>query len=156
VRLTKTSLLDAPPAWVWERIVDPDAMQRVAAPLVAIEAGDPPAFPERWAEGETYETRLKLLGLLPAGEQTIAPRELVEDEAESYYRFEDDGHGTLFPTWNHVMTVQATSDGRTVYTDEIEVGAGPLTPVAYLATAAFVAHRHRRWRSIVDEEAPTP
>lgn len=156
MNVTKTSLLDAPPAWVWDGVLDPDAMRRMSRPLIDLEPEHPPTFPERWRDGEAYEARVKLLGVLPVGKQTISPERLAVDDTpgEAFYRFQDGGYGTVFPTWNHVMTVQETSDGRTAYTDEIEVGAGLLTPVVYLLVALLVGHRHRRWREVVAEEAP--
>jgi len=141
---------------VWDKIQDPAAMQRMAEPVASIEPVDPPAFPDEWVDGERYEAAIELLGLVPAGRQTIAPErlEVRKEPGEAFYRFEDAGHGSLFQTWNHVMTVRETSDGRTAYTDDIEVAAGVLTPIAYLVTKLLVAHRHRRWHDVVDREAP--
>lgn len=156
MHVTKTSLLEAPPEWVWENVLSPAAMQRMSEPLVSLEPEDPAGFPQRWEDGETYEARVKLFGLVPVGTQTIAPRRVAEDDepGQAFYRFEDDGHGTMFPTWNHVQTVRETSDGRTAYTDDIEFGAGLFTPLVYPIVELFVGHRHRRWREMVDQQAP--
>jgi ligand-binding SRPBCC domain-containing protein len=154
MKITKTSLLEAPPEWVWDRIQEPAAMKEMSKPLVSLEPIDPPRFPEDWVDGETYEAQVELLGLIPVARQTIEPRRLEADgtPGEALYRFKDEGSGTLFPTWDHTMTVRETSDGASAYTDEIEVGAGVFTPLVYPIVKLLVAHRHRRWRELASQE----
>jgi ligand-binding SRPBCC domain-containing protein len=152
MKTTVSTLLDAPPERVWEALQRPGLLEYVAAPLVEFEPVDPPSFPERWAR-EEYRVRMALFGVLPLGEQTIRiskPR--VDDaEGEQFYRLRDDGSGRLASTWDHLISVRETPDGKTVYTDEVEVEAGLLTPLVWLFAAVFYRHRQRRWRKLVEE-----
>ena len=45
--------------------------------------------------------------------------------------------------------MQALPDGRTRYTDSVEVRAGLLTPLVWAFATAFYRHRQRRWRRLV-------
>lgn len=89
--------------------------------------------------------RLRLLGVLPLGAHWIVISFPAGEEFELY----DRGHGRLARTWNHRITVQALPDGRTRYTDRVDVRAGPLTPLIWLFAQVFYRHRQCRWRHLV-------
>lgn len=142
--------MDAKPERVWKELHRPKLLEYVAAPLVVFNPVAPESFPERWEEDE-YRVAMLLFGVVPLGEQTICISRVRVDDAdgEQFYQLRDDGTGQLVSLWNHQISVRETSDGKTVYTDEIEVKAGVLTPVIWLFAAIFYRHRQRRWRKLV-------
>lgn len=151
MKTTISTLLDAPPERVWEELQRPALLKYVTAPLVVFEPIGPESFPEQWEEDE-YRVAMMLFGVVPLGEQSILiskPR--VDDtEGEQFYQIRDDGTGNLVSTWNHLISVRETADGKTVYTDEIEVKAGILTLLVWLFAAVFYRYRQRRWRKLVE------
>jgi hypothetical protein len=146
-----STLLDAKPERVWEELQRPALLEYVAAPLVAFDPVDPEAFPERW-EADEYRVAMLLFGVIPLGEQTIdVSRQRVDDtEGNQFYQLRDDGTGKLISVWDHLISVRETPDNKTVYTDEVDVEAGILTPLVYLFAAVFYRHRQRRWRKLVE------
>jgi hypothetical protein len=146
-----STLLDAAPERVWAELQRPALLEYVAAPLVAFEPVHPESFPERWEEGE-YRVSTALFGVVPLGEQSIRISKPRVDDAEGdrFYQLRDDGTGRLARVWDHLVSVRETPDGKTVYTDEIEVDAGVLTPLVWSFATVFYHHRQRRWRKLVE------
>jgi hypothetical protein len=153
VKTTVSTLLDAEPERVWAELQRPALLEYVAAPLVAFEPVDPGSFPKRWEDGE-YRVAMLLFGVIPLGEQTIrTSRPRVDDtEGEQFYQIRDEGTGQLISVWDHLISVRETPDGKTVYTDEVEVEAGVLTPLVWLFAAVFYRYRQRRWRTLVEND----
>jgi len=82
-------------------------------------------FPEEWREGEVVQTRLVFFHLLPALVHELRVVR-VDDHKREIYSNEGD---RLVPVWNHLVKIESVSDTRCRYTDEIEIGAGFLTPL---------------------------
>src|SRR5688500_8296153 len=93
------TLLDCPAERAWEEAQTTRLFTYVTAPLVAFEPVEPPALPERWAEG-SYLVRMRLLGLLPLGTQWIVITRSVVDATSGRrcYELRDNGHGGLIAT----------------------------------------------------------
>lgn len=145
MRLTLTTVLDAPLEHVWELLQRPAMMEQVAAPVMTMVPADPPAFPERW-EDRPYRVRLKVFCVLPAGSQVI---DISRSEGPGIRRLRDRGVGTVAKVWDHTLTAEALPDGRTRYTDTLEVRAGVLTAGMWLFSQVFFRHRQRRLRAVV-------
>jgi hypothetical protein len=148
-----TTLLDARPERVWEELQRPELLEYVAAPLVAFDPIEPKPFPERWGEDE-YRVAMKLFGVVPLGEQSIRTSTVRAEDTDGgrFYQLRDDGTGRLAPRWDHLISVRETPDGKTVYTDEIDLNAGMLTPFVWLFAVVFYWHRQRRWRKLVADD----
>jgi hypothetical protein len=150
---TVSTLLDAEPGAVWEELQRPALLEYVASPLVVFDPVDPRSFPEQWGADE-YEVAMRLFGVVPLGRQTIRVSTVraTDTEGEQFYQLRDDGSGRLVPVWDHRISVRETADGKTVYTDEIEVEAGVLTPLVWLFATLFYCHRQRRWQKLVEAD----
>jgi hypothetical protein len=102
------------------------------------------SFPERWTAGAVIVGRAYKLGVAPIGEHTLRfervdpkSRQIATRERNYFVR-----------QWDHVISVRATADGRTRYSDEVKIDAGLLTPFVWLFAQVFYRHRHRRWRRV--------
>lgn len=142
-----TTLLDCPPERAWEEVQKPYLLRYVAAPLLRFEAVRPTAFPERWREGK-YLVRIKLFSIFPLGAQWIGIEFPPNPTPGVSYQVRDNGHGQLMRVWDHLITLESAPDGRTRYTDRVEVNAGLLTPFAWFFAKLFYRHRQRRWRKL--------
>lgn len=60
----------------------------------------------------------------------------------------DAGYSDLIKVWDHKIRL-ADLDGRTRYTDEVEIRAGLLTVPAWLFAWAYYTHRQRRLNRLV-------
>lgn len=145
-----TSEFDCTPERAWTELLRTRLLEYVVRPLVVFEPLDPDPLPTLWSEGE-YLVRIRLFGRLPLGTHTIRIGiPTVETTPGSQrYQLRDDGSGTLLSTWDHRITIEETADGRTRYTDDVEVRAGLLTPLFWLLAQLLYRHRQRRWGRLV-------
>jgi ligand-binding SRPBCC domain-containing protein len=142
VRVRVSTLLDAPPERVWELVKRADTFLYVTRPFLGFTGVD--EWPETLEEGEGLEARLLAFGVLPMWRHHLMLVRL-DDAAREVYT--NEGGGPI-RAWNHRITVEP-ADGRSRYTDEIEIHAGPLTPLIWLYAALFFRYRQMRWRRLV-------
>jgi hypothetical protein len=101
-----------------------------------------------WEE-KAYLCRLKFLGFLPLGKQWIDVRFPDEGfDTQQKRQVRDRGRGDLVRVWDHLVTIEETTAGKTRYTDRLEIEAGILTPLVWLYGQVFYRHRQRRWRKL--------
>lgn len=146
MQVSLTSLFDAPAERVWNEVRKPATLEHVAHPLLQFEPTDPPSFPEQWNQG-SYQVRQYLFGVIPLGTQTIRISILKRDATpgDQLYQIRDDGSGTFVSTWDHVVTIRETPDGKTVYTDDVTIDAGVFTIFVWLFAHVFYRYRRYRW-----------
>jgi ligand-binding SRPBCC domain-containing protein len=140
--IRRSTLLDAPVDVVWAAVRTPQAFRFVTRGLVdwlPIRGRNDP-----WREGEEAAGRLLLGGVVPFSRHRIRVERL--DDRERLLR--SDESGGVIRAWRHDIRVEPADDGRTRYTDVIEIDAGPLT--AFVAAFAWVFHgvRQCRWRTL--------
>jgi hypothetical protein len=146
MRLVRSTDLDCPPAEAIQHARTPRLLEYVAAPWVRFEPVDPPQLPDEWAPGGRYRVRMRLLGVLPLGVQTIAIR-AVEQRGERLL-IHDQGSGDLVRVWDHRIELSPAGDG-TRYCDRVTVEAGWRTPFVGVFARLLFAHRQRRWQRLV-------
>jgi hypothetical protein len=150
MKLKLTTHLNCSPATAWKYVLTPALLHYIAYPLVKFEAVAPSSFPKEWSNGD-YLSRLTVFGIIPFSEQTIGIRiDPARQQENSSYELLDDGHSQLIPMWRHFIRIEANAN-QTLYTDELELRAGFLTPFVWLFALVFYSHRQRRWRKLVRE-----
>jgi hypothetical protein len=147
MKITVTSILDCSPDAAWEAIQRPDLMVHISRPLLHMSVEQPHEWPARWEHGQ-YLVRLRLFGILPAGEQVIRIEDPEVEPPAGHYAVRDRGWGSFAHTWDHEITLAPTPDGRTLYRDRVVVGAGILTPLVAAFAQVFYRHRQRRLRRL--------
>ncbi len=115
----------------------PALFHYVAYPVLSVEAVD--AEPAQWAE-ETYWFRLKLLGVVPMGQQAIR---VSMERTDDTFKLHDAGFSNLIDRWDHRITVRDAGT-HTDYQDSLDISAGLLTPFIWLFAKLFFRHRQRR------------
>lgn len=130
--------LECPPDAAWELVRSPAAFRAVSAPLLVVRSREPGGFPERWSTG-THRVSVRLVGLIPLGEQLI---DLSFTEHRGAQLMIDAGgptSGALAAVrhWRHQMAVSPSRRGPgALYRDQLEYRAGalglPLWPVIWL------------------------
>lgn len=139
--------LSARPERVWQEVQTPRLLIHVAFPLLTFRSREPGGFPATWADGP-HRVRMRLLGLVPLGAQTI---EMSRGRtAAGGYWIRDAGHGSLVRLWDHLITIDPAGEGRTEYVDRVDVRAGPLTPLVVVFAQAFYRWRQHRWRRLAE------
>ncbi|MFC7046060.1 hypothetical protein ACFQH6_12130 [Halobacteriaceae archaeon GCM10025711] len=153
MELSVTTLLDAPTERVWDEVQKPALLEHVAYPLLTFTPVDGADLPDRFDDGDEIQVELKLFGVVPMGTQWIRVSipETRQTPGAQLYRIRDDGSGQIVSTWDHLITIRETPDGKTVYTDEVEIDAGVLTLFVWLFSNVFYRYRQARWRRLVDD-----
>jgi hypothetical protein len=57
-------------------------------------------------------------------------------------------HGGSVKKWNHRITIDEHGPWRSRYTDEIDIGAGVMTPLVWAYAELFYRYRQWRWRRL--------
>ena len=153
MRTLITTRLDCKPERAWEAVQTTRLLEHVAAPLLGFEPLQPRTLPETWRPGN-YLVKMKFLGFIPLGKQwvVVSMPKRKKTTSRREYAIRDDGHGSLAKKWDHLITITETQDGKTQYTDQVDIDAGLLTPLIWLFSQVFYRHRQRRWRALVKRQ----
>jgi len=144
-------VLACPPHAAWRALRSPSVFGEVSAPLVQFEPLGGGAFPAEWDEGPHPVRASALFGAIDAGTQNIdlTFRRLRSRAGDDVRIFEDHGGPLTGPLavitrWRHRMAVSAgPTPGTTLLRDRLEISAGVLTPLIWLAMWAFWQWRAR-------------
>jgi hypothetical protein len=153
VRVLLKLILDCDPDAAWRAIRSPAVFREVSSPLVHIESLAPGGFPTVWEPGR-HPVLMRGGGVLPMGEQVI--RLDFETMQRGAVRVvHDSGRGVSGPVtalrlWDHRMAVapDPAGTGKTLYRDQLVLGAGVLTPFAWYALWAFWQWRGHRLQQL--------
>jgi ligand-binding SRPBCC domain-containing protein len=142
MRVTRQSIFPASADVVWETLQRPETLEYITRGMIAI---DPVDIPDPIQEGSVARMRVKILNLPPPMDYEIrleridpVARELLTNE-----------HGGMIKSWIHRITVEPLSAGRCVYTDQIDIDAGPMTVVVWAYAQVFYRVRQRRWLDLL-------
>jgi hypothetical protein len=125
-----------------------ETLRYIAAPWAAFV----PVTGERaWREGTQVRFRLRIFGL-PFGIHTINIHK-IDPAALVIQTFEGN---RLVPVWNHRIILTPVDEASTRYTDEVEIGAGPLTGAVRLWAGAFYRRRQRKWLKLLENPEGAP
>lgn len=156
MRIHLSTPLSAPPQWVATQLQSTAVFRHITAPLVQFRPAPGQKWPTHWAPGDLV-LKMRLLGVIPMGPQTVRISVEPPAQAGGWPTLRDNGEGVLMRRWDHRITLQPLPDGRTLYTDEIDVVARHLpwlmTPLSALFAQVFYRHRQRRWRRLAAQHA---
>ncbi len=91
-----------------------------------------------------YELKLRLFRIIPLGRHQI---KVIKIDRDSNTIVTNES-GSLTPLWNHTVMFSRIGQRKLRYTDEIEIGAGMLTPAIWMFAHFFYRHRQKRWRTL--------
>ena len=140
----RTSVFPADRDTVFQKLRQLSTLQAVAAPYATFEPVQD-AF-TAWEVGSTSAYRFRLFGVIPFGTHTI---HIVRFDPEGISSREGNEH---VPVWNHALKLRPLDDGRTEYTDRVEIRAGWRTFFVWLWAEAFYAHRQKKWIRLLRQE----
>lgn len=137
------------PELLWQELLQSKSLLYVAHPVVKFQPKQG-AFPAQWTPG-VYSAKMLLYGLIPIGSQDI----VISFPVENQFVLRDNGRGELVKVWDHWITVLPHPDDnwQTLYTDEVTVKAGLLTPFIYVFAALFYLWRQYLWRGWINQQS---
>src|SRR5690625_5227284 len=131
---------------VWALVKRSNTLVYVTRGLLGF--GGAEEFPRQWRQGMQIQTRLLFFGVRPGWRHRLTFKEICDTKRE---QFTEEGGG-LVPVWNHLIKVEEHDAGCSRYTDDVEIGAGWLTPLMWLYAHVFYRYRQWRWRSLLRRE----
>ncbi|MFO7710653.1 MAG: hypothetical protein R6V53_02710 [Candidatus Woesearchaeota archaeon] len=139
MKVKVSSVLEASPENVFPLLQKISILQQVSAPLVSFKPVK--RIDDEWKVGKEYEFYLYLLGI-PLGKHTIRLKDI---DAKNRILISEES-GTIAKVWNHRIELQEY-EGKTLYTDEVDIHAGFLTFFVWVFANIFYRHRQRNWKS---------
>jgi hypothetical protein len=152
MRVHVESVFDCPVERVWETVQTSALLLDVIWPLFRLESTDAEGFPKRWPVGRPLQCRMYLFGFIPLGTHTL----VIERIDQSARQIQSREHDPLVRLWDHRVEVKPTEDGRTLYSDDIQIESGLLTLPVWLFASVFYRHRQGRWRKLARRLATVP
>ena len=153
VRILLKLELDCPTELLADALQRPEAFRAVAGPLAEVRSLEPGGFPERWSPERPHRVEIRLLGVVPLGTQVIDGQ--YRDLGDGMHELRDRGYPesglmAVMTTFEHTMVVSPLPGGRTLYRDQLKLGAGLLTPFVWFGMWMFWQKRALSMRQLAD------
>lgn len=103
------------------------------------------AWPETFSTGQEIRTRLIFFHILPAWKHVLRVIRMDDRTRELY----SNEMGGAIRVWNHLIQIEAESDSRCRYTDQIDIRAGWMTLGVWLYAHVFYRYRQFRWKRLI-------
>src|SRR5437868_14693136 len=107
-----STILDCPATKAWSQVQTSALLRYVNWPMVRFVPCDGP-FPERWSEGTTIQWKVFVFGIIPMGVHTV----LLERVDQSNNEIRSREHNQLIARWDHVISIKALDESRSLYRD---------------------------------------
>lgn len=147
MKVTVSTALNCSASLAWNLVEKSSTLVYVAWPLAHIESINE-SFPERWTQGSTILCRSYLFGFIPVGTRQIFFEKINSVTRQIQTRESD----TLVKHWDHLISIIPNGELMCIYSDEVEIDAGIITPLVWLWANWFYKHRQSRWKKILKEK----
>ena len=144
--VTETSVFPAKKSKVFALLQRFDTLAYIAKPYATFKNLDEQTE-LLWEVGRSFSFDFKLFGFMTLGVHVINVKEFNPNNI-----YTKEGN-SFCPLWNHRIILKETADGKTEYTDEVEIGAGWKTPFVYLWAKAFYSHRQKKWIKLLNKQS---
>lgn len=145
MKIKISSELNRPTKEVWSYVELSSTLVKVAWPMAQIEPANGKRFPEKWIQNEKVYCRSYLFGIFFVGTRSIFFEKIDGVNFQLQSRESDQ----LIKQWDHLISITPTSSYSCVYSDEIEIDAGFITPIVCLWARLFYLHRQSRWKKLL-------
>ena len=144
MKATITSQLNISPEDAWYLVKKSSTLIFITKGLLSFSDND--HFPAEWVEDSTVASRLRFFGLIPAWKHQLHFQKVSDSELE----ITTEEQGGIVSKWKHRIKISSMHKGATsLYSDEIEIEAGLLTPIVWLYANLFYRYRQLRWKRLV-------
>lgn len=145
MKVKVSSTFNREPTEIWHLLKRSSTLVYVTRGLIGFRSSAE-EFPQIWQEGKTEHMQILLFGLVRAWHHQIR----FVSVSEKNMQIMTHEAGGMISKWNHQMSVSPVNCHSCLYTDEIEIEAGLLTPMVWLYAQVYYRYRHIRWRYLVN------
>lgn len=128
-------------------------MVATAAPLVKLRSAEPEGFPSSWPGGP-HKLTLHLFGRIPLGTQMMNLSWPTSPQGQA--QLHDAGQGPLIKRWDHRIIIKDMGNGTSSFDDTLDIDAGLLTPLFWLAGQILLSHQKRQLVKLVQRGLDKP
>jgi len=143
VKARISTILNTPPEKVWSAVKQSNTLSYITKGFLQFKGAE--NFPQEWIQGKTEQCRLIFFGFIPAWQHSL---EFIYIDNDKHQLFTKETGGMIHQ-WDHLIKLEPFTEASCRYTDEIDIGAGMLTPLVWLYAHAFYRYRQRRWRKLI-------
>jgi hypothetical protein len=144
VKATITSELNISANDAWHLVKKSSTLTFVTKGLLSFSDCD--HFPAEWIEGSTVVSRLRFFGIISAWNHQTHFLKVSDTELEII----TEEKGGIVSKWKHRIKISSMNKGATcLYTDEVEIEAGLLTPGVWWYANLLYRYRQFRWKSLI-------
>jgi hypothetical protein len=147
MKVNVSTIIDASPDKVFDIVKTKKLLFYVMHPMARFKIISPEDDFGTWEEGKTYVGWSFLFLFIPVWKRKLYIEKIDEDNRTIQSR--ESGEIGL-KKWDHLIKVEQKKDGKTLYTDIIEINAGIFTPLYFIFASLFYRHRQRRWRALAE------
>jgi hypothetical protein len=133
---------------VWNNVKTSELLMYVTKGYVKLKPEND-AFPKLWQEGDTVSAKTRVFGLLPFGGVRHLYFEKISDNEHVIQTREWDKGAKV---WDHKITLEKSTNNKTLYTDEIVIYGGAMTGFITSFAKRFYKHRQKRWQIVAKEK----
>ena len=144
-KISVSSTFDCPPEIMWKKLLDFDTLIEICSPKASFKSVS--EKPQKWEENIVYKFKLFIYGFIPFGKHEI----LLESINESRKEIQSREHNKIVKIWNHLISMSKTENGKTSYTDIVELYSGVFTYFTALWSISLYKHRQRKWCKIIEK-----
>jgi ligand-binding SRPBCC domain-containing protein len=142
MRVVRHSIFPASADEVWELLQRLETLLYITRGMVSME---PVEVPDQVREGAVIRLKIKVLNAPPAMDYEMR---FVRVDPAAHVMLTNE-HGGVIRHWVHRITVEQLSAGRCLYTDQIDIDAGLMTPLVAGFARVFYRIRQRRFRDLL-------
>ncbi|MDR2083868.1 MAG: hypothetical protein LBP67_02595 [Bacteroidales bacterium] len=143
-KISVSSTFNCSPEIMWEKLLDIETLIEICKPKASFKSVS--KMPEKWEENVIYKFKLFIYGFIPFGKHEI----LLENIDQSRKEIQSKEHNKIVRIWNHLIILNETQDGKTFYTDIVELHSGIFTYFTALWSIGFYKHRQKKWNKIIE------
>jgi hypothetical protein len=142
MKATISTIIQTNATRMWQELQKIRSLMAVASPILVFKPQKGQRLPPTWEVGQNYALDLFAFHIFPLGKHYIYVKQIDAQKGEIY----TNEHGSLTKIWNHRIQIEPLHESTLRYTDEIEIGAGILTPFIWAFAHIFYRHRQRMWK----------
>ena len=136
-----TTILNVQASTAWQIVKQSSTLVYVTKGMLGFQGAE--SFPIEWQAGDTINTRLLVLSLLPAWRHRIR---FVQVKDNTLITEESGG---LIKQWDHLIHITPIAKNKSQYTDIVDIKAGVFTPFIFLFAHLFYRYRQHRWKRLI-------
>jgi len=137
------TIFNKPPEEVWHYLKKRDTFLYITRGILGFTGSE--GWPDEFYGGIKIKTRLLLFHFLPLWKHNLR---VVRMDKNSFELYSNESGGPI-KIWNHLISIKAIEENKSLYTDQVEIVAKIFTLFIWLFANIFYRYRQFRWEMML-------